>query len=372
MSFEVARLTPTEPFLQVLQPDPDSLPPRERVITVSGTEWTAFFDKVEAALDKSVVPQGWENRVLPAELKSSRVDWGSHEKTWKDFRRLHFWAAEAPLSGAAAEFTRQADYYLRLNASPPRYLETYCYPRLKSMGLGSGFYGIPRAFAYPYFRFCPWLIGAAFLLYVLLPWPKRAPSVAVMARWRVVLGDAASSTLLFGSFFAMPLFIVGSSRQAAGEYLGFSMFFWGLSSLGLLLLHWGALWGTYNVAVLADRLIISDLKGSREFPFRELASVQPASFRPPVWLIRTLMVLALLGGRRGLLAAGQAGLMAASEGKGYLLRAKDGRLAYIWYTDPMGNPALEHFDEVEKALERSGAPKTPETLALRGVFPRFR
>ena len=393
----LARLTPTQPIIQILEPDfaeaqrnsrrptPDGrteeqLSPEEfirlkthgRIIAVSGPEWTAFFDKVQGALAKSVVPQGWEHRVMASELKSSRVEWGSHEKTWKDFRRLHFWVSEPPLASIATSFAQQLDYYLKLDASPPRYLETYCYPRLRSRGLGSGFYGIPSAFAYPYLRLCPWVILAAFLIYALLPWPKRSAGVAVVARWRVVLGDVSSSCLLFGMFFAMPLFIVGSSRQAATEYLFFSLFFWGMSCFGLLLLHWGAVWGAYSVTVLPDRLSIEDLKGTNDFAFKDLAAIQPATFCAPLWLIRTLAFFALMGGRRGLMAAGQAALTGASEGKGYLLRSNDGRQSYIWYTDPMGSIALDHFAEVEKALERSGVPKTRETLALRGVFPPFR
>lgn len=392
----LSRLTPSGPFAAVLQPEFEKAHDRNnrptpdgrtegqlsmeefiaytthgRVIPVEGPEWTAFFDKVAGALETSTVPDGWEHRVMPAELESSRKPWTHGEKTWKDFRRLHFWMSEAPLSGKASQLTAKADYYFKLDSKPPRYLEVYHHPFLKTTGLGSGFYGIPPAFAYPLKRTAGLLALASLLVYVLLPWPRREANIASVARWRVVGNDLASTGLLFLGFFAMPLFIVGSSVQAATEWLPFSLFFWGIASLGLVSGYWGALWGCFTVTVLEDRLVLGRLWGAADFPFQGLESIQRTTFQPPGWLVKVLWLFALLGGRRGLLAAGQAAIMGAAEAKGYLLRAKDGRTAYLWYTDQMGSTAMGNFDTVEKALKGSGAAMKEEPLQLKGVFPPF-
>ena len=161
------------------------------VIPVSGPRWRDFFNTADEALDKSVVPPGWEHRVTAKELKESRKSWYGGEKPWKDFTRLYFWVNEPPFSEVAGDFSRNDSYYIKLDSNPPRYVEAWCTPLLKAATLGSGFFGVPRDFAYPRFRLALWLALATLLIYALLPWPKIAANVSALARWRVVLGDLA-------------------------------------------------------------------------------------------------------------------------------------------------------------------------------------
>ncbi|MBI5623774.1 MAG: hypothetical protein HY924_08355 [Elusimicrobia bacterium] len=392
----LARLTPFEPLASLRLPEfekgharnnrptPDGRTEGElsmeeyvsyvtggRIIPVSGPEWTAFFDKVETSLREGAVPAGWEHRVTPEELESSRKTWPAGVKDWKDVHRLFFWVSEPPLVEHAESLTAEADYYFKLDSKPPRYLEAYHYPELRTTGLASGFYGIPRRFAYPYMKWSPWLILGGLLVYVLLPWPRRAADVAAVARWRVVGSDLASSGLLFLMFFAMPFFIVGSTVQAVTEWLLFSFVFWIVAGLGLLAACYSAVWGGFSVTVGGDRLTFGSLRGSKDLRYGDFASIQAATFQPPGWLIKTLWVLSLMGGRRGMLAAGQASIMGAAEAKGYVITARDGRKAFIWYTDQMGSTALTHFDQVEKALRDSGVPMESAPLRMKGVFPPF-
>ncbi len=390
------RLTPAVPFLSIQlidfaksqegsrRPTPDGraecqLSPEEfiayriksRVAVVSGPDWRGFFDRAQAALEQSVVPPGWEHRVMADQLKASRRPANRWGKDRHDFTRLFFWAAEPPFAAVSGRFSAEEAYYLKLDSTPPRYLELFYHPRLRTSGLNCGFYGIPPAFCYPSIRWTPWLTVLTVLVYFLLPWPKRAADTAMVARWRIVGSDLASALLLFFIFFALPLFIVGSSRQAATEYFFFTAVFWIFALFGLLVLYWGAIWSAFYVTVLPDRLRIGHLWGEEDLAFSGLAEVQAVTMKAPVWLVRILALLSLMGGRRGMMAAGQAALMASSEAKGYLLRDKDGGKTYLWYTDQTGYTAMEGFAKVEAALRCMGAPIRTEPVQLRGVFPPF-
>jgi hypothetical protein len=61
----------------------------------------------------------------------------------------------------------------------------------------------------------------------------------------------------------------------------------------------------------------------------------------------------------------------AAETKGYVITTRDGRKAFIWYTDQMGGTAMTRFDQVETALKASGTTIKEEPLKLKGVFPPF-
>ena len=390
------RLTPSVPFLSIQlvdfarsqqdsrRPTPDGRAECQlsldefiayrtggRIVAVSGSEWRGFFDRAQAALEWNTVPSGWERRVTADELKASRLSARRGEKDSRDFTRLFFWAAEPPFAAVSGRFSTEEDYYLKLDSTPPRYLELFYRPRLRASGLNSGFYGIPRAFCYPLLGWTPWLAALTFMIYVLIPWPQRGADTAIVARWRIMGSDAASALLLFFMFFAMPLFIVGSSRQAATEYFFFTAVFWLFSLFGLLILYWGAIWSAFHVTVLPDRLRIGHLWGEADLAFGDLAEVQAATIKAPGWLVRALKILSLMGGRRGMMAAGQAALMASSEAKGYLLLSKDGRKTYLWYTDQLGHTAMDGFGKVEAALRGSGAPVRTAPVQLRGVFPPF-
>ncbi|MFA6003564.1 MAG: hypothetical protein WC881_05800 [Elusimicrobiota bacterium] len=379
----LAAMTPSRPFLELgrvdfaaqqkdsYRPTPDGRAECElsaqqfiawrtkgRVIPVAGPPWQAWFDQVEAALAAGKVPKGWTHRVPAPELRRRR------------FTRLHFWAQEPPLSEIASRFSEPAAYYLALPGTAPRYLQAYYRPRLRAAALGSGFWGTPTAFAYPLRRFAAGLALLTWLIYGLLPWPRRTPEVSAPVRWRVVGIDLAASLLLFLPFFSLPLLIVGSAQQAATEYLLFSLVFWAVSSLGLLALYWGAVWGSFQVQIADRGLRIHSLWGAADFTLSDLAEVRRAAFRPPHWLIRGMRLLSLLGGRRGMLAAGQASILASSEARGLRLRSRGGRSAFIWYTDQTGGMAMQNFKKVESAL--AGRISDAPILELSGVFPPFR
>jgi predicted deacetylase len=126
--------------------------------------------------------------------------------------------------------------------------------------------------------------------------------------------------------------------------------------------------------VLSDRLRVMSFRGTQEFRFAELEYIQPVTFLPPKWLIAASFLAVFLG-RSAASTAGQAGramLLASSEAGGLYLKARDGRTAYLWFTDQMGNVAVQHLDRLADALEASKVSVKEETQTRRGILPPLR
>ena len=228
--------------------------------------------------------------------------------------------------------------------------------------LGAGLHGPPHALVYPLRRLFFPLLGLAVLLYVLLPWPRRGEDIIAYDRWRVVLGDAMG-LLLTVVFVAMPFLITSNSALAVTEYWGLTLVFWLIGLLGLWAVQVGISAGGLQMMILGDRLVRVTAWRREEFPYMDMALVQPAIQVAPKWLI-TASWLAALSGRRG---SGAVLLGAQSETRGFCITMKDGRLVHIWLTDQMGSVMIRGAQTLPGALAAAGVPMSTESVTVRGM-----
>ena len=342
---------------------------RGHLISVHGEAWERFFSQAGQAFDSGSLPPGWEHRITKEEARSLRRGPPREPGGPPPFSRLYFFATEAPWPDVSNSFSGEGSHLLRLESSPPRYGEVGYLPKLRTTGLGSGFYGVPPAFAYPYQRLAALVFLLGWVLYALIPWAKSRPDICEMRGWRLVGTDLAALLLLFLPFFILPLLIVGNSAQAAAEWLFFSLFFWLVAALSFVILAWNARQAAFRILIRKDGLLVATGKGFLDFPFQALGGVQDATLQAPRWLIRLLWLAAILGGRRGMGAAGQALILTGSLVKGLYLTAKDGRTLYVWYSDPMGNISMVHFDALRQSLDDAGIPKIEGAREIRAILP---
>ena len=228
--------------------------------------------------------------------------------------------------------------------------------------LGSGLHGPPHSLAYPLRDMFFPLLGLAVLIYVLLPWPRRSEGIIAYDRWRVVLGDNMG-LLLTVVFVALPFLITSNAALAVTEYWELTLVFWLIGLLGMWAVQVGISAGGLQIMVLADRLVRMTAWRREEYPFADMALVQPAIQIPPKWLITTSW-LAALSGRRG---SGAALLGAQSETRGFRITMKDGRVAHIWLTDQMGAVMMRDVEALPRALAAAGVPMSTEGVTVRGM-----
>ena len=228
--------------------------------------------------------------------------------------------------------------------------------------LGSGLHGPPHSLAYPLRDMFFPLLGLAVLIYVLLPWPRRSEGIIAYDRWRVVLGDNMG-LLLTVVFVALPFLITSNAALAVTEYWELTLVFWLIGLLGMWAVQVGISAGGLQIMVLADRLVRMTAWRREEYPFADMALVQPAIQIPPKWLITTSW-LAALSGRRG---SGAALLGAQSEARGFRITMRDGRLVHIWLTDQMGTVMMRGAEALPRAMAAVGVPMSTEGVTVRGT-----
>jgi hypothetical protein len=228
--------------------------------------------------------------------------------------------------------------------------------------LGAGLHGPPHALVYPLRGLFFALLGLAVLLYILLPWPRRSEDIVAYDRWRVVLGDILGLVLTV-VFVAMPFLITGNSALAVTEYWGLTLVFWLIGLLGLWAVQVGISAGGLQMKILADRLVRVTAWRHEEYPYMDMALVQPAIQVAPKWLI-TASWVAAMSGRRG---SGAALLGAQSESRGFRITMKDGRLVHMWLTDQMGSVTMRGAEGLPGALAGAGVPMSTESVTVRGM-----
>jgi len=226
--------------------------------------------------------------------------------------------------------------------------------------LGAGLHGPPHALVYPVSGLFFPLLGLAVLLYILLAWPRRGEGIIAYDRWRVILGDIMG-LLLTVMFVAMPFLIASNAALAVTEYWGLTLVFWLIGLLGLWAVQVGISAGGLQIMVLADRLVRMTAWRREEYPWADMALVQPAIQIAPKWLI-TASWIAALSGRRG---SGAALLGAQSETRGFRITMKDRRIAHIWLTDQMGAMMMRGAETLPRALAAAGVSMSTEGVTVR-------
>lgn len=62
-------------------------------------------------------------------------------------------------------------------------------------------------------------------------------------------------------------------------------------------------------------------------------------------------------------------LLSGSAANGLRFRLKDGGGFYVWYSDQLGNTALQHFKGLIDQLHTAGIPFGAQEETLRAIFP---
>lgn len=403
----VSLATPDEVARAENRPEPDARRPGALLdrpitrkgdgglLTVSGPEWEALFSGVTKTFTDNYPIPGWEHRIQKRDLARARKDnerrgrMTAAERTEEEervrrlkaqygvdvtfrgsFRQLYFLAKEAPFVSAVPQWRVGTRYVLQRAEAPDVRLSVAYLSAYELHGF-SDVITLPEDFSYPYRRMAPWAALTGLIAYLLLPWRRRQADILAYARWRVVLGDAATGLLMFGVFFAMPIAIIGGTLQAVTSFLPFTVIFWLVAAAGLVGLYWSTWTAAYRLAILPEGLSISTLLGSRAIAFGEIRMVQPVRLRPPKWLI-VLSWLTLLLGRSPGATVGQAGralLLEASGTNGLWLDLADASRIYIWYSDQMGQTSLPQFERLGQALHRESIRWGGDPVEIRALFP---
>jgi len=122
-----------------------------------------------------------------------------------------------------------------------------------------------------------WKLGAL-AIYFLLPRAARAASVRHDPIPIVALDFAGAAIANF--FFALPLFIHDSNRQAVAGLVGGAGLSWLVSAVVVLLLMNNAARAAFSVTVTAAGLRIARPLSTRDLPFGQIAAVSPLDDGP--------------------------------------------------------------------------------------------
>ncbi len=368
------------------------------VLTVQGAVWDSLFAGVARSFAGNMPIAGWKHRIPRRALEQARMDnaargrmsdaqradeadrvrrlkeqYGQDVSFSGSFRSLHFAAAESPFRDLTTSWREGTSYTISLESSDQPRLELWYQPAYELQGF-SDVITAPDAFSYPYRHLAPWVALAALLFYALLPWGRIPSDVVAYVRWRVVLADVVTTGLLAVPFFALPIAIIGGTKETATQFLPFAATFWLIALLGAAGLFWAASTAAYRLAVLPDRLSESGLFGRSEIPYAAVRTVQPVRLRPPKWLIAASWISALMGSSRST-TIGQVGrslLLTTSAANGLRLDLANGTHHYLWFSDQMGRSAVEHFGRLNAALRRDGIAWSTETVELRAMWPPSR
>lgn len=365
-------------------------PEQTPVLTVSGPAWDAFFSRVDLSFVANLPAAGWEHRITSADLKAARKEntkrgamtasqrqdelesvqrvkenYGIDTTFTGTFHRLYFQRDEPPFDSLRAG---NGTYILALDGKPERQLKVSLSPAHELVP----FFDVnplPASFTYPLRKWSPWAFGIGLVLFLLLPYPRRPANVIAYQRWRILLGDVAS-TLLFGTFFVLPLPIIGGSIEAVTSMV-LVIPLWLLASLGVCAFYWAAHAAVYCLVMRDGGFDIRTLRGEDGFEYADIKEVQGALLRPPKWFIVLSFFAVLLGGSRAarLGQTGRALMLAGSAVNGMRVTRKDGRSRFVWVSDQMGGKAMEHLDAFVAGLKKANVSISDTVFPVRALFP---
>lgn len=369
-----------------LQPDanpetnanPDSLiaqPTRKEIlpiIKVEGSDWRNWFKQAGVGLTRGEVPAAWLFRLDSYDQRQVSQFISGKTSFAPNIKRLIFGEKEQPLEKVLSNYKPGEEVLISQGEGKKAgdVIKVYYAAAPSLTGLGSGVYGVPEAFCYPYRShwYAPLLVGLA--LYCLLPWQRGAANLCMQKRWQVVLGDFASS-LLFGMFMALPLFIVGGTVQAATQWLPFSLIFWSLALLGLWAFKACFFYAVYQIRVLDNDIVFIFPGGVRTLSLNDIEFIEPVKVVPPRWLIIATFLAALAGSRTSSIsgAAGRGYLLKSSSSGGLCLGTTSGESIYIWLTNSSGGLAINNLDILLDWLRCTGARQIENTREFDAIVP---
>ena len=335
-----------------------------RLIQVTGSEWEAFFRSAAEVRAGGPVPEVMKGHIGPWDLKSHT---GKH---------LFFRPDETPIRALSGRLQQDNQIiYVNLAGDDPRTCLSLTYKVYtdNDFSFGTGFNRIPdppAGYLFPYRNFAPGILAAGFVLYFLIPWPKRSPGVIRYHRWRVCLGDFCLLLLLIAPFFALPILVIGGSTQALSVAWPLTLITWPLAGFAIWALKYMAWSAAYGIEVLDSGLRIYDDVKIRELPYGDIGNYQRAVFRPPKWLIFLSWAAALLGGgSMAIGATGRALILNSTQYGGIAVNTRSGKTVFVWVTDQMGTNALPGFNRLLAALDKAHIPMKTEERAVRSILP---
>ena len=161
---------------------------RDRLITVSGPEWEGFFT-------------GAADTVLGNAVSS---DWRKRKALWPYDDSIYFRMDEAPLKAIAVEFSNQEDALRYVQIKGKDRSEYLLVQRSSRNDL---FSHAPSHLVFPYRAVGVGCILLAFLIYALLPWPRRPAEGIYYTRARAIVGPDVTGCIIGGAFFVIPIMI---------------------------------------------------------------------------------------------------------------------------------------------------------------------
>ena len=225
----------------------------------------------------------------------------------------------------------------------------------------------PANLFYPYRTMGLWMALAGLCFYFLLPTAKRLSGALRYDRWRVGLGDLVgyAFTLLP---LALPIFVVGGTKQGYTEGWPLLLLFGLITPLGIFSLYLSAWFGSFQLALGDQGLQIDSFRGVWTFNYGDMKYFQAVVIKPPRWLIilSWMMVLASAGAAR-LGAAGRAMLLGSSAASSLAIEMKTGRTLFINVSDQMGGSALKGFERITQTLRNQGIVEKNEERVIRSL-----
>lgn len=194
-----------------------------RVLVVSGTDWSEFFQQAEDALARKSLPPRWAHAANDRSLKSGT------------FHSIFLEPRESPLSELPQTARDGRPWYLRLDPGGDRYLEVEWISPARDQGEEIGPYDfrtvwrVPEFFRWPLRHLAPWLaVLAAALPFALpmvdrlgalrhLPRPVAAGAYAEMLRRVALFGLCSIAVILACWTHLAPYWILRplESREAS-------------------------------------------------------------------------------------------------------------------------------------------------------------
>ncbi len=344
-------------------------------IVLQTSESQSWFNKTYKALSEGAVSGDWLYRLTSDDIKEVVRYQKGKTSFQPDVRRIVFAQSEEPLASIFQGKPQGETIFLaRDSADKKAVLKVYLADAPRLSGLGSGIYGVPEAFSYPLRKYWYWPLAVGFLGYLLLPWAKTEKNVCAYKLWQVRLGDFAS-TLLYGSFVALPFFIVGGAVEAVTNWLPFTAFFWFMAALGLLAFWWSFFYAVYRIHILDDKLVFAAPGSVKAIALSDITKIEQVSVVPPKWFITVYFLAALSGTGRGAFNAGtlgRAALLSSCSSGGLCLVTRDGNSIYIWLTNSTGQNSVTNLDlllDKLKEVPREQAEQADQIREFEALFP---
>lgn len=252
---------------------------KDRVITVEGPEWAAFFDGLAAVAGGSPPPE-WKPRIGHDYVSGT----------------VFFRPDEAPLAQVTPPLIANDTSFAYLRLPSDRGLRV---AGLTVVGAADVTRLAPNWLAYPHRPRAPWLAAIGIFAYVFLPWPRKlAPDALRYGRIRSAIVPDIMAGVMIVAFVALP-FLVISANSTTGRILDFSedawgyltLVFWLMAAIFASIFGFSAWYESFQLIVEPMGLRRVTLFGERRIAFHDMLRVEYTEIRPPRWL-RTLMFIA--------------------------------------------------------------------------------